>query len=289
MRTALIQMRIQKENERNIRTACSLVREAAGHDTDLVMLPEMFSCPYETNVFRAYAQPDGGENWKALSAIAREKKIYLAAGSMPELASGNVYNTCYVFDRQGRQIAKHRKMHLFDIDVKGGQSFRESETLTAGNEVTLFDTEYGRMGLMICFDIRFPELARLLALGGAKMILVPAAFNMTTGPTHWELAFRSRAVDNQVFMLGCSPARDMQSSYHAYGHSLVVSPWGDVLAELDECEGILYCDFDPQDTEDVRRQLPLLEARRTDIYTLSGPCRTDIYTLSGPCRTDIYT
>lgn len=269
MKAALIQMRTQKENDANIRKACSLIEEAAGNGADLLMLPEMFSCPYETGNFRAYAQPDGGENWTVLSNIARETGVYLAAGSMPEIASGNVYNTAYVFDRQGRQIAKHRKMHLFDVDIEGGQHFHESETLTAGDQVTLFDTEFGRMGLMICFDIRFPELARLLALGGADVILVPAAFNMTTGPAHWELAFRSRAVDNQVFMLGCSPARDMESSYHAYGNSLAVSPWGDVLARLDEREAILYCEFRPGDTEKIRRQMPLLNARRTDIYDLT--------------------
>ncbi|MCD7882974.1 MAG: carbon-nitrogen hydrolase family protein [Lachnospiraceae bacterium] len=268
MKTALIQMRVQTENRANIQSACSLIEEAAANGADLVMLPEMFSCPYDTHVFRAYAQPDGGKNWTVLSRAASMAGVYLAAGSMPELASGNVYNTAYVFDRQGRQIAKHRKMHLFDVDIQGGQSFHESETLTAGDQVTLFDTEFGRMGLMICFDIRFPELARLLALGGADVILVPAAFNLTTGPAHWELAFRSRAVDNQVFMLGCSPARDMESSYHAYGNSLVVSPWGDILARLDEREAILYCEFNPEDTAKTRRELPLLHARRMDIYEL---------------------
>ncbi|MCD7736873.1 MAG: carbon-nitrogen hydrolase family protein [Lachnospiraceae bacterium] len=268
MKIALIQMKVQKDNDSNIQIACGRISEAAKAGADLVMLPEMFCCPYETVNFPVYAQPDGGVNWQALSECAKENRVYLVAGSMPERESEAIYNTSYVYNRCGEQIAKHRKMHLFDVDIKDGQRFCESETLTAGSKVTVFDTEFGRMGLMICFDIRFPELARLMALHGAKAILVPAAFNLTTGPVHWELNFRSRAVDNQVFLLGCSPARDMGGSYHAYGHSIVVSPWGRVLAQLDETEGILYCDLDLDETEEIREQLPLLKARRTDVYTL---------------------
>jgi len=266
MKIALIQMKVQKANDANIQSACRQVTTAAQAGADLVLLPEMFCCPYETANFPLYAQPQGGANWSTLSACARENNVYLVAGSMPERDGEAVFNTCYAFDRQGKQLAKYRKMHLFDVDIKGGQRFFESETLTAGSELAVFDTEFGRMGLMICFDIRFPELARLLALQGAKTILVPAAFNMTTGPAHWELHFRSRAVDNQVFLMGCSPARDLSASYHAYGHSLVVSPWGEILAKLEEQEGILYCDVDLQKTEAVREQLPLLKARRTDVY-----------------------
>ena len=159
-------------------------------------------------------------------------------------------------------------MHLFDIDVKGGQSFRESETLTPGDAVTVFDTEFGRMGLCVCFDIRFPELARLMALKGARVIFVPAAFNMTTGPAHWELNFRSRALDNQCYYVGTSDALDESFSYHAWGHSILVSPWGDVLGQLDEKPGAMVNEIDLSRVDAVRAQLPLLSARRTDLYEL---------------------
>ena len=129
--------------------------------------------------------------------------------------------------RNGHQIGKHRKMHLFDIDVKGGQYFKESDTLTPGDQVTVFDTEFGKMGLCICYDFRFPELARLMVDEGAQVIIVPAAFNMTTGPLHWELMFRQRAVDNQVYTIGAAPARDLNAGYHSWGHSIAVSPWGE--------------------------------------------------------------
>ena len=144
----------------------------------------------------------------------------------------------------------------------------ESDTFTAGRDVTTFDTPWGKLGLMICYDIRFPELSRLLALEGAKAILVPAAFNMTTGPAHWEMSFRMRALDNQVFLAGCAPARDLQSFYTAWGHSIVTDPWGSVVAELDENEGILTAELDFVRLEQVRAELPLLKHRRTDCYDI---------------------
>ncbi len=253
--------------------------EAAEIGADMVCLPEMFCCPYETKNFPAYAEPGGEASmvWSKCSALAKEYGIYLAAGSMPELAieegdgcmpEARIYNTAYVFDREGRQIARHRKMHLFDIDVKGGQCFRESDTLTAGDQVTVFDTEFGKMGLCICYDVRFPELARLMSLAGARMVLVPAAFNMTTGPAHWELAYRSEAMYNQVFYVATSPARDMEASYHAWGHSMVADPWGAVAAEMDEKEGYQVVELDLSAVEPVREQIPMLKQRRTDIYEL---------------------
>ena len=186
---------------------------------------------------------------------------------------GNVYNTSYIFDRQGKQIGKHRKAHLFDIDVKGGQSFRESDTLTAGDSDTVFDTEFGKMGVIICFDIRFPEMARMTVNDGAKVIFVPAAFNMTTGPAHWELSFRTRALDNQIYMVGCAPVRDVSSSYVSWGHSIVTDPWGKVVNMLDEKEGILLAELDLDYEDDVRDQLPLLKSRRHDMYNLEKLCK----------------
>ena len=184
-------------------------------------------------------------------------------------AEGNVYNTSYIFDREGKQIGKHRKVHLFDIDVKGGQTFKESDTLTAGDSDTVFDTEFGKIGVMLCFDIRFPELSRMMVNDGAKVIFVPAAFNMTTGPAHWELSFRTRALDNQIYMVGCAPARDVSAGYISWGHSIVTDPWGRVTGMLDENEGILLAELDMDYEEQVREELPLLKSRRKDIYQLS--------------------
>jgi predicted amidohydrolase len=201
-----------------------------------------------------------------LRAVAREKKIYLVGGSIPELCEGKVYNTSYVFDPQGKCIARHRKTHLFDIEVEGGQCFRESDALAAGRDVTTFDTPWGTMGLCICFDFRFEELPRLMALRGAKVIFVPAAFNMTTGPAHWELLFRQRAVDNQCYTVGTSPARDNVASYTAWGHSIVCEPWGSVVKQCNEQPQISVTELDMERVEAIRSQLPILSARRADLY-----------------------
>jgi predicted amidohydrolase len=268
MKIALVQMKVSPDKATNLQHAENLTREAAAGGADLVMLPEMFCCEYRNSAFMENRECPGGPAWQALSRAAADNAVWLIGGSIPETDGDHTYNTSFVFDRSGRQAALHRKAHLFDIDVEGGQSFRESQTFTAGNDLTLFDTEFGRMGLCICFDIRFPELSRLMALEGAKVIFCPASFNMTTGPAHWELLFRSRAVENQVFTAGCASARDADGTYVSYGNSIVVSPWGDIIACAGAEETIVYADLDLERIEKVRRELPLLSARRIDIYRL---------------------
>lgn len=265
MKIGIIQSLVSADREANLSNAGACIRRAAAGGADVVVLGEMFSCPYENSAFVANAEPGDGPSVTRLSRAAAENGVYLVGGSIPLLEDGRIYNASFVFDRTGRIIAVHRKVHLFDIDVEGGQYFRESDTFTPGNGVTLFDTEFGRMGLCICFDFRFPELARLMALEGARCIFVPAAFNMTTGPAHWELMFRQRAVDNQLFTVGAAPARSYEG-YVSYANSMVVSPWGDVLYRADEKPAVAVVEIDLSQIESVRRQLPLLSARRTDLY-----------------------
>ncbi|MCD8035840.1 MAG: carbon-nitrogen hydrolase family protein [Clostridiales bacterium] len=268
MNIAQIQMPVADSKDATIEYIKSAIASAA-EKADFAALPEMFCCPYHVDNFPKYAEEDRGRMWQACSALAKEYGIYLSAGTMPERGEdGKIYNTAYVFDREGRQIAKHRKMHLFDIDVKGEMQFKESDTLTAGNEVTVFDTEFGKFGICICYDFRFPELARLMALKGAQVIFVSAAFNMTTGPAHWELMFRSQAVNNQVYAIGTAPSRDENASYKSWGHSIITDPWGTVVSQMDEKEGICINEIDLDHVGSIREQLPLLKQRRTDIYKL---------------------
>ena len=269
MKVAAIQMPTVKDKIQNIRTAGTYIEKIKAENPDFVILPEMFCCPYQTENFPVYAEKEGGPSWQAMSDYARKYHIYLIAGSMPEADDvGNVYNTSYIFDSDGKQIGKHRKAHLFDINVKNGQYFKESDTLTSGDHATVFDTEFGKMGVMICYDIRFPEFARTMVLDGARMIFVPAAFNMTTGPAHWELTFRARALDNQIYMLGCAPARDTQAGYISWGHSIVTDSWGKVMKQLDEKEGILIEEIDLDREDQIREQLPLLKHRKSEMYHL---------------------
>lgn len=271
MKIAQIQAHVYEEKEKNLDQLEKRMDQLASEKPDVVTLGEMFNCPYLTENFPVYAEEEGKETWQRLSGIAAKYKVYLSAGSVPEKdTDGKVYNTAYVFDREGRQIAKHRKVHMFDINVEGGQSYRESDTLTPGDRYTVFDTEFGKMGICICFDCRFPEIVRLMALEGAKVILVPAAFNMTTGPAHWEVMLRSRALDNQCYVAATSDARDESSGYVSWGHTMLVSPWGDIVKEMDEREGVIVTEIDLDYIEKIRKQLPLMYARREDLYELKG-------------------
>lgn len=251
MKVSLIQMSVGENKEQNLARAAEMIKNARG--ADVIMLPEMFCCPYEAARFPEYAEEAGGRVYRALAEMARSSGAYLIGGSMPELDGGRVYNTSFVFDPDGRLAARHRKAHLFDIDVEDGQRFFESETLSAGDEPTVFNTRFGRFGVCVCFDIRFPEFIRSMR---ADFIFVPAAFNMTTGPLHWELLFRARAVDEQAFTFGCAPARNEKSSYVSYANSIAVSPWGRVIGSAGTGETILTVEAERSEALAVRRQIP---------------------------------
>ena len=266
---ASLQLKVHDDKYDNIEQLAEIIAGGAADGADIISLPEMWNCPYQTQNFPVYAEPEQGDSWLALSTLARKNGKYIVGGSIPELGEdGKVYNTCYVFDRAGRQIGKHRKVHLFDIYAHGEQVFKESDTLTGGSSFDTFDTEWCPMGVNICFDIRFPESSRIPALAGARVIFNPASFNMTTGPAHWEVAFRQRAIENQVFMVGTAAAQTPESGYAGYGHSIITDPWGRVLMQMDEKEGTALTEIDIDYTEEIRQRLPLLSARRTDVYEL---------------------
>lgn len=242
---------------------------AASKGASILCLPEMFCCPYDIKYFAEYSEEEGGPIWQICSSAARSNGIYFSAGTMPELTQdGRLFNTAYIFDQKGKQIAKYRKMHLFDINVQGGQKFRESDVLSAGSSVTVVDTDLCRIGIAICYDVRFTELFRLMTLSGAELILVPASFNMTTGPLHWELLFRAQAVENQIFIAGTSSSRMEDASYISWGHSIVTDPWGKVISQLGAEESLKITEIDLEQCSQVRKQIPVLKHRRTDIYRL---------------------
>ncbi|KAI5278346.1 Omega-amidase nit3 [Ascosphaera aggregata] len=204
--------------------------------------------------------------------MARDANAYLVGGSIPEYvpATKKYYNTSLIFNPSGQLVGHHRKIHLFDIDIPGKITFRESDVLSPGDQLTIVDLPDfgGRIAIAICYDIRFPELAMLAARKeNAFALIYPGAFNLTTGPLHWSLLGRARAVDNQVYVALCSPARDMASEYHAYGHSLVCSPNGEIMVEAgEEEEQIVYAELDGQTIQDVRKGIPVNTQRRFDVY-----------------------
>lgn len=271
MKLALCQMLIVKDKKTNLKKAQKMIKEAVKKESEMIILPEMFNCPYSHEYFKKYAENEESSiTLSMLKKEAKENNVYIIGGSIAESdKDGNIFNTCYVINSRGDIIGKHRKMHLFDIDVKNKISFKESLTFTPGDKVTVINTPWGKIGVQICYDIRFLELTRLMALQGAKVIITPASFNTTTGSAHWHILFKSRALDNGVFTVAVSPARNEKSSYLSYGHSLIVNPWGQVLCELNEKENILCYDINLNEIENVREALPIIKNRRKDVYSLS--------------------
>ena len=256
-RIGLVQMPVGADKQENLRVARREIERAVAEGAELVILPEMFCVPYETGQFPNYAEPEGGEAQQLLCRTAKELGCWIVGGSICEVQNGRYYNTSYVYNAQGVQVAKHRKKHLFDVDIVGGQYFKESDILSPGEKVTVFDSPWGRIGLAICFDIRFSDMAAEMVQQGARLLIYPAAFNLTTGPRHWELLFRARAVDGQCYAMGVAPARNPESGYVSWAHSLVVDPWGTVQEDLGTEACTRVVDIDLAAIDAIRQQIPL--------------------------------
>lgn len=263
---ALCQTKASLYKDESMEMAAHYVNRAADNGAHMASLPEMWNCPYDNSYFREYSETESGESVEFMSDLARENEIYLVGGSIPELDDGRIYNSCFVFSPNGEIIGKHRKVHLFDIDVPGGIRFMESETLSGGNDITVVDTEFCKVGIGICYDIRFPKMFNKMADEGAKAVILPGAFNMTTGPAHWELLIRSRALDNQLYFGACSPARDMDSSYHSFGNSMIANPWGEICGKTDSIPSIVYGKIDLDYLEQIREQIPVSKQMKPDLY-----------------------
>ncbi|RCX18389.1 putative amidohydrolase [Anaerobacterium chartisolvens] len=269
LRLAICQMKVTENKEGNIQKAFDMIRTAAKNHIDMVLLPEMFICPYDNSKFEAFSEdPDDSPLLGGLSQLSKQHNIFIAAGTIPEKTGDRVYNTSFIFDREGKVAAKYSKAHLFDIDIPGRITFKESDVLSPGSGITTFDMGLCKVGVAICYDVRFPEFFKLMALRDVKLIILPASFNMVTGPAHWELLMRCRSVDNQVYIAAASAARDTGAGYVSYANSMVVDPWGTVTARAGEGEEIIYADIDLQAVGRIRNELPLLKNRRTDIYDL---------------------
>ncbi|RFU76567.1 hypothetical protein TARUN_5652 [Trichoderma arundinaceum] len=277
VKIALVQLLSGSDKAANLKHAASQVAKAASRGSKIVVLPECFNSPYGTDFFPKYAETllplppvkEQAPSYYALSAMAAENKVYLIGGSIPELnpSTKKYYNTCLIFGPDGALLSIHRKIHLFDIDIPGKITFRESDVLSPGNKVTLVDLpEYGKIAVGICYDIRFPELATIAARKGAFALIYPGAFNLITGALHWKLLAQARAVDNQIYLGMCSPARNLDSSYHAWGHSMILDPMAGVLAEAQEGEAIIESELSEDKITETRRNIPLDTQRRFDIY-----------------------
>ena len=267
IKLALVQNVPSFDAAKNIERVLELIETAANDGADLIALPEMFYHPFQLSDLKALA-PFSEKVHEAFSDISNRLKIHLCTGTfVTRLDDGNgkLGNSVFLYGPEGKILLSYQKNHLFDVSY-GGLDIKESAIFTHGNHVSCANTSIGNIGIAVCYDIRFPELFRKLIFAGAELVLVPSVFNQVSGPAHWNMLTRVRAVDNQIFLAGISQGRNMESAYQAYGHSVIVSPWGEVLAEAGEGEEIIYAELDPAKLKETREKLPLLKHRREDLY-----------------------
>ncbi|GFO02820.1 omega-amidase nit2 [Plakobranchus ocellatus] len=260
----MVQMAVGMSKPGNIAKAVSFIKEASSAGAQIVTLPECFNAPYGTK----YAEPIPGPSTQALSEAAKNNCIYVVGGSIIEKDGTKFYNTCAILGPNGEMIAKYKKIHLFDINMPGKLTFKESDILSPGNEFTMFKTPFCTIGVGICYDMRFAEMAQIYANKGCQLLLYPSEFSMTTGSKHLLLLQRVRALDNQVFVGMASPARDTEDTYVAWGHSCVVNP---CLSSLNDfwmdtaCFEIFsypWLEFDGVFTPKVMEAYPLTAVRQ---------------------------
>jgi predicted amidohydrolase len=261
---AAVQMVASDDKTANLAEAERWIRRAAAKGARLVALPEVFFWRGQKKDERSAAETIPGPTSERLSALARELSIYLLGGSILEEIAGSekAYNTSLLFDPKGTLAASYRKIHLFDVDLANGVSLRESATRENGDGIVVAQTELGAMGLSVCYDLRFPELYRGLASQGAEVIFVPSAFTAFTGQAHWEALLRARAIENQAYVIAPDQFGESPKSFETHGHSMIIDPWGKIVAELVDGPGIITGEIDLDYLARVRAELPALRHRK---------------------------
>ena len=265
MRAAVVQLNSTNDKARNLAAAEGLVRAAAADGADLVALPEKWNLLAGAEELLAGAEPLGGPSLTAARGWAQELGIHLLAGSIAEEGSEKAFNTSVLIGPDGKDLGTYRKIHMFDVEV-GGVAYRESEHEEPGVEIVTAPIGDLLAGLTVCYDLRFPELYRILAVRGARLLAVPSAFTSTTGRDHWEVLLRARAIENQAFVLAPNQVGEAPPNFNSYGHSSIVDPWGKVLATAPGEECFAAADLDLGAQETVREKLPSLANRRPQAY-----------------------
>jgi len=263
----VLQVDSTNDKQENLRKIERLIEKAAARGARFVSMPENINFIGGTEESIASAEPIPGETSRFFSALAKRHDLWIHCGSYAECAPGEskVYNTSIVVDPAGDIVASYRKIHLYDVDIENGPSVRESDSKIPGKEIVAFDSEFGRIGLSICYDMRFPELYRILALKGAKLMFVPANYTLFTGKDHWETVLRARAIENQCFVVAAGQV-GMKPRFQAYGRSMIIDPWGTVIAQASDGEGVFVAEIDMDRVDSIRRQLPSFPNRRPEAY-----------------------
>lgn len=272
LRAAVIQMVSSARLDENLTSAGKLLAEAARAGARLAVLPENFPCMGEQDTDKVALRESHGKGpiQDFLSDAARKHGLWIVAGTMPLAADvpGKVRAASLLYDDQGQCVARYDKLHLFDVNVGDGESYRESDTLEAGKDIVVADTPFARIGLSVCYDVRFPELYRNMHRRGVELITVPSAFTAITGAAHWHALLRARAVENLSYVIAANQGGHHANNRETYGHSLILDPWGRILAEIDTGPGVACADLDLDHLRELRSRFPALEHRRLD-YQLS--------------------
>ena len=266
MRVGLVQINSQENRQHNVARAVELIGQAAAQGAELVALPECVTFLGRREHHAANAESIDGDTAQAFAAAAKRHGIWVHGGSIIEkTGQGKDYNTTLVFNPQGERVAVYRKIHLFDVDIAPG-SYRESDTYLPGEQIVTTDINGITLGLTICYDMRFPELYRCLALAGAKIIAVPAAFTAFTGKDHWEPRLRARAIENQCYIIAPAQWGEHPVGRQCYGRSIIINPWGTVIAQAPDGEGVVVANLDMAELDRIRKSVPSLANRRPNIY-----------------------
>ena len=257
----IAQISAKGDKDLNIKNISEMTRNLAKKGADIIVYPEMWNCPYNHKYFKKFAENKYETSYNTMKNLAKELNVYIVGGSIPIKFGEKIYNESFVFNRQGEKIYNYKKLHMFDVKFKNGREFKESNSVEFGDKLGVFNTEFGKMGIGICYDLRFPEMFKYMKDLGAEIFFVPGNFTIETGSYHWELLLRSRAVDFQSFFIGASVARDEDLSKNSYAHSIVADPMGDVLLNLgtDQCERVIEIDLEK--IKSTEEKLPIDKSR----------------------------
>ena len=273
LRVACIQLTAGRDKAANLEQAERFITRAVSLGAELIVLPEKWNLVGDSEALHEGAETlERGESVRAMAAWAKRHGVVLIGGSVVERREGRekLSNTSLVFDAKGDLIARYRKLHLFDVEI-AGHTYRESESEEPGDEVVLTEAGGWKIGLTICYDLRFPELYRLLALAGAELVTVPANFTLRTGMAHWHALLRARAIENAFYLAAPGQIGEPIAGRPSYGHSLVVDPWGTVIAEVSDGETVVVAELERSRVSEIRSSLPVLAQRRPDVYRRFEP------------------
>jgi deaminated glutathione amidase len=271
MLVAAVQLTSKSNKKKNLAVATALMTRAVRQGAELITLPECFSfLGTHSEMLKEAENLETGLTFKTMSEFAKKNEVFVLAGSIPVVGNKKedkrLHNRSVLFGPEGKILAQYDKIHLFDSEITGLGSYRESETFSPGSELEIAETPFGKVGLTICYDLRFPEIYRALALKGARMIFVPSAFTMYTGKDHWLPLLKARAIENQVFIIAPAQIGKHSNKQTSFGKSCIIDPWGNIIALAPDCETVIVADIDFKFLSKVRKELPVLKHYRKDLF-----------------------